>query len=290
MNARLRRTAAGFAAVCILLAGCGNTGVDSVTVNTGEAAALIRQTFTDRLETAELSFTAGKLGQDEVVSIVEDMVQAAFYESDDPKGGDYLRFQYGGYELSYTAGKGLIDHTYDVTIVPSYYTTKEEEDRVDERIAEVISGFGLDKGASEHEKIRCVYDFICGNTSYDTVHKHMPGSRHYQSTAYGALIYKTALCQGYSVLAYRLLKELGIAARIVTGTFGMGEDQERHSWNIVGIDGIYYNLDVTMGDAKSTDAYYLKSDDDIASDHIRDEIYKTDEFMAEYPMSKESYT
>ena len=289
MSDRLRRTAAGFAAVCMLMAGCGsNDGID-FTGDISGAAAVIRQAMTDRSKIAELSFKAQKLGQDEVVSIAEEMVQAAFYESDDPKGGDYLRFQYGGYELSYTAGKGLIDHTYEITLTPSYYTTKEQEDKVDERVAEVIAGFGLEKEASEYEKIRCVYDFICDNTSYDTVHKHMPGSKHFQSTAYGALIYKTALCQGYSVLAYRLLKELGIDARIVTGTADSGGETERHSWNIVGIGGKYYNLDVTMGDAKKTDAYFLKSDDDIAFDHTKDDKYKTDEFLAEYPMSEESY-
>ena len=287
MRRILMKASAGFAAACLFMSGCDSRGdMENVAV----PSDVIRQTMTERLETAEVSFSDRKLDKDEVTGIVEEMIQGALYESADPKGGDYLRFQCGGYELTYTANKGFTDYTYNITIEPEYYTTREEEDKVDARVAEVIAGFDLDEDASEYEKIRCVYDFICGNTSYDTVHKHTPGSRHYQSTAYGALIYKTALCQGYSVLTYRLLKELGADVRIVTGTAKIEGVEERHSWNIVGIEGKYYNLDVTMGDANYSDDYFLKSDEDIAFDHKRDEKYDTDEFRREYPMSEESYT
>ena len=287
MRRILLKVSAGFAAACIFMSGGGSRGDME---NTAVPSDVIRKTMTERLETAEVSFSDRKLDEAEVTGIVEEMIQGAFYESADPKGGDYLRFQCGGYDLTYTVDKGFTDYTYNITIEPEYYTTKEEEDKVDARAAEVIAGFELDKDASEYEKISCVYDFICGNTSYDTVHKHTPGSRHYQSTAYGALIYKTALCQGYSVLAYRLLKELGVDVRIVTGTAEIEGVKERHSWNIVGIEGKYYNLDVTMGDANDSDDYFLKSDEDIASDHTKDEKYDTDEFRGEYPMSEESYT
>ena len=62
-------------------------------------------------------------------------------------------------------------------------------------------------------------------------------------TAYAAMINKTAVCQGYASLLYRLLLECGVDCRVVTG-YGNGG---RHAWNIVEVDGKYYNVAGTSG-------------------------------------------
>lgn len=93
MRRILMKASAGFAAACLFMSGCGSRGdMENVAV----PSDVIRQMMTERLETAEVSFSDRKLDKDEVTGIVEEMIQGALYESADPKGGDYLRFQCGG--------------------------------------------------------------------------------------------------------------------------------------------------------------------------------------------------
>ncbi|MCR4704823.1 MAG: hypothetical protein K5641_02045 [Lachnospiraceae bacterium] len=222
--------------------------------------------------------------------IADALVAEALFESDDPTGGDYLRYQYGGYRLHYSTANEGSKVRYTLRIIPSYYTTAAQERAVDGAVKEIIGSLGLNADASDYDKTRAVATYLCDTVDYDTVHKHTPGSRHIQSTAYGALLSHTALCQGYAVACYRLLKELSVDTRIITGDMVLRGKNERHAWNIVRIGGRYYNLDVTLMDSDGTLAYFLKSDEAFAADHERDEKYRTDEFYREYPMSSESYS
>ena len=270
-------------------AGCGDAAdYNGIIVgNTEEIAASIRGAMIRRSYCVKVSYDARTSDSSGTEAIIADLVEGALSESSDPKSGDYLRYQYGGYTLTYSAEEGLLKYQYKAEIVPKYYTTAEQEARVDEEILRVIEAFGLDDNASELEKIRCVHDFICDCTSYDTVHRNRPGSGHIQSTAYGALIYGTALCQGYAVLCYRLLKELGVENRIVMGATDVTGSTERHVWNIVRVGDVFYNMDVTLDDVRGSKNWFLKSDETFSADHTRDVQYMTDEFCEEYPMSRE---
>ncbi|MFR8181399.1 MAG: transglutaminase domain-containing protein [Dorea sp.] len=61
-------------------------------------------------------------------------------------------------------------------------------------------------------------------------------------TAYAALIDKTAVCQGYASLLYRMVLDAGVDARVISGDAG-----GPHAWNIVRLNGKYYNLDTLPG-------------------------------------------
>ena len=69
---------------------------------------------------------------------------------------------------------------------------------------------------------------VQGVSSYDYV----------DHSGYGALCNGKATCQGKSILLYRMLREVGIANRIV-----MGMDAAAHTYNLVLIDGKYYYTD-----------------------------------------------
>lgn len=237
---------------------------------------------------AVVQFRARTLDRDGLQKLTDELVENALYESDDPCGGDYLRFQMGGYELRHSVEKGLFRYAYTVKIQPNYYTTAEQEEAVDKRVREIIDGFAFDDNASDLEKVRAVHDFVCGTVGYDTVHKDNSHS-HAKTTAYAALFYHMAVCQGYAVLTYRLLKELEIDARIVTGNAEVNGQVERHAWNLVQIDGKYYNMDTTLDAVTKTDDYFLKTDDVFAVDHERDEVYRTVEFYERHPMGYEGY-
>lgn len=290
-NYAYQRTVLVLICLLLLLSGCGTDRTYSGIAigNADEIAEVIRTSMLHRAYRVKVTFKAKTLKKEQIKSITDDLISRAFYESDDPCGGDYLRYQYGGYEIRHTAEKGFFKYKYSVRITPVYYSTEDQEAEVTGKVAEAVSGFDLPANATDYEKARCVRDFVADCTQYDTVHKHLAGSGHVQSTAYGALIYHTALCQGYSVLTYRLLKELGLDARIVTGTATVEEKTERHAWNIVRVDGKYYNMDVTMDDVKGTTDYFLKSDETFAADHVRDDEYSSDTFSAGYPMGAEDY-
>ena len=275
--------------VCMgFLSGCGSYSGIRVG-NREEVSEAIRSAMIRRSYRIRITYSAQTFDRSDTEALMAELMENAMYESEDPVGGDYLRYQYGGYRLTHSVDDGLFRYHYQAGIIPSYYTTAEQEEKVSEEIANVIENFGLAENASDLEKIRCVHDFICERTSYDTVHRHQPGSSHIQSTAYGALIYRTALCQGYAVLCYRLLKELGIENRIVTGQAQTEESSERHAWNIVRLGDAFYNMDVTLDDVNDSTDWFLKSDRTFSADHTRDEIYASDAFYDQYPMSQEDY-
>ena len=85
------------------------------------------------------------------------------------------------------------------------------------------------------------------------------------------------------LLMYRMLSAAGLKTRIITGG--------NHAWNIVSIDGLWYNLDATWdAGMEGNYQYYLKSDNAFA-DHYRKEKYKTEAFNVQFPMaSSVSYT
>ena len=287
-----RNVGAGIlAAVCLLLLALpvifitGKSYSHVSLENTKELSEGIRSAMQNRFWRIRIHFQARTQDRDSLEKLVDGLMEEAFSESADPRGGDYLRFQYGGYEWTRSMRKGFFFYRYQLGIIPEYYTTAAQEEAVDVRVKELIQG----KTGTDYEKIRWVCDTICRTCRYDTVHKHMAGSRHIQSTAYGVLIGHTALCQGYAVCCYRLLKELGLDARVITGDALVDGIWERHAWNIVRIGDLYYNLDVTLDDVSGSRNYLLKSDAAFARDHRRDEKYRTGDFMRQYPMSGEDY-
>ena len=52
------------------------------------------------------------------------------------------------------------------------------------------------------------------------------------------------VCQGYALLALKMLRELGIETLYVVGEVNTGP----HAWNLVKVDGEWYHLDTTWND------------------------------------------
>lgn len=164
----------------------------------------------------------------------------------------------------------------------AYKTSLEQEVVVDATIAKIIRELKLDS-ASDYQKVKLIHDYIINNSSYDISMKN--------TSAYNLLVDKTAVCEGYALAAYRLFLAAGLENRII---YGMGKDQP-HAWNIVKVDGEWYNIDITWDDPLSNSGkqllkydYFLKSDSDF-TDHTRSLKFKTAQFYKSYPMAKTSY-
>ncbi|MBR1930598.1 MAG: hypothetical protein IJ833_03850 [Lachnospiraceae bacterium] len=259
-------------------------------INIGNYSAVVdaaRKGLKEHSPKITIAFTAHSDITDDIEEIAKSVMEDALADTQEATEGDYIRFQYGGYETRYSYVEDGGQFKYTVKLIPYYYTDLEQEAYVSEQIAQIIDSFAFDADTSDYEKVKTVYDYIYKQVAYDRVHQYQE-TNHLKTTAYAALKYHTAVCQGYSVLLYRMLREVGVDARVITGTGVMDEKSEFHAWNIVRIDGVYYNLDVTWGKALETDQFFLKSDAHFEG-HLREDRYNTREFRERYVMSDRDY-
>lgn len=125
---------------------------------------------------------------------------------------------------------------YDFADTADKYTTARADY---ERAAEtLLTGLKDDTTLSETEKALLLHDRLALWNEYDCESPPAPASY----SAYGALVRRVSVCQGYS-FAYRdLLGRVGIDSGYASS------DALNHIWNVVYIDGAAYHVDVTWDD------------------------------------------
>ena len=202
------------------------------------------------------------------------------------KSGDYPFGEatvYGGVE---TADRGDSAADWQIVYICRYYITDEQNTQLSKRVDEVLQSLDITDNSSDYDVIRSIYDYVCANVTYD--YANLPNDDYkLKYTAYAALINKTAVCNGYAMLMSRMLTQAGISCRMILGDKSSGCD---HAWNIVEIDGIYYNLDATWDAGTSPEKYdyFLRGENDF-DNHIVSDVYSSDEFMRMYPMAESRY-
>ncbi len=126
----------------------------------------------------------------------------------------------------------------------------------------------------DYEKVRYAYDYLITRTEYEL---KAPDSQNICSV----FLNGKSVCSGYSRALQFLLERLGISAFTVTGYVGEGEN---HAWVIASVNGQYYHIDPTWGDASYTIPgesvsgkaslpevnydYFLINDTEISRSHI----------------------
>lgn len=237
----------------------------------------LREALKSRQEVITLNLISGNTDDDE--DTIYYLFSDAVAHTGKPTEGDYIDWQYGGYDCEYEyPSSGRMDITFYVY----YYTTAQQEAQVEKAVSNLLASLNL-SGKSDYQKIKSVYDYMCDNIEYDYEHLY-DESYELQYTAYGAIVDKICVCQGYSVLFYRLALEMGIDARFIGGTAAGGG----HAWNIVKLGDKYYLLDSTWDAGYDTYDYFLRGSDNFL-DHVCDEIYDYEEFTSQYPISENDY-
>ena len=109
-----------------------------------------------------------------------------------------------------------------------------------------------------------VHDTLAKKTTYDS-------NNPMNQTAYSAIVQGRSVCAGYSKAFQLVMHELGIPCYYITGKI----EGSNHAWNIVRINGDFYNVDVLWDDnLVLTHKYFNITDERIYADHERDSIAK----------------
>ncbi|NGM85164.1 transglutaminase [Paenibacillus sp. 7124] len=181
-------------------------------------------------------------------------------------GDPYLNYIVDSYSYSYRGGA----RSAAVSIRLSYRESLQQTAYVNGRVKAILSKI-ITPGMTGDEKVKAIHDWVVLNLKYDTTFTKF--------TAYEGLKSGSAVCQGYSLLTYKLLKGAGIANKIVEGTAWQGGTGQSHAWNLVQLNGRWYHLDTTWDDptpdrkgAVST-AYYLRTDNQMRRDHTWTRAY-----------------
>ena len=244
-----------------------------------EAAVILRKGMENREARIAIRCPADAITPTD--GILDEIVEKAMEETGVPTQGDYIRWTYAGWSGSYSLESDDEGLHYVFVYDCKYYTTADQEAELSEKIDSVLQSLDINDESSDYDVICAVYDYICANVSYD--YDNLNDSEYLlKYTAYAAMINKTAVCQGYSALMYRMLQQKNIDCRLIPGS--------NHAWNIVAIDGVYYNADSTWdaGRDPKNYAYFLCGDSDFA-EHTRYSEYSTEEFYRLYPMAETKY-
>ena len=188
--------------------------------------------------------------------------------------------------------------TLNCEISDNYYVEKaffDEEDIPEERekardLYEACKSFLTSlqsKKRSDYEKEKLIHDYIVSNVAYG-----YPGGKKEPEgdaySAYGALVLKKAVCNGYAE-GMKLLCDLsGVTCKMISGT----ADGEKHAWNLIKLDKEWYHADLTWDDPEPDETsrimYPYFNVDDYRKKDLLCEDYKSFRSKCEDILEKKS--
>ena len=201
-------------------------------------------------------------------SDIKTAFQAADY--DNPKIINTAR---GFKAWSYGSGYNDIEVVYEKSAAQTASALKNIETNTKSVIAQAKTL------KTDYDKVKLFHDWIINRTTYTY------GSSNYLWEVDGPVVYKKSVCEGYSKAFQYLCQSVGIECVCVSGTAG-----GPHMWNMVKVDGKWYQIDVTWDDPISWDGrpilsyeYFLISDSQMYKDH------RLDSDMFTIPKANSSY-
>ncbi len=135
----------------------------------------------------------------------------------------------------------------DMNGIENPYSSEEGFAQVKSMYAELVSE--LDRiadeirfdGMTDFDKLLLAHDYIASHCAYYNVEDYYGDNLSY--SAYGVIINQKAVCQGYSFAYEAILSRLGF-----DDVLFVVSDSLNHVWNLVKLDGKWYNIDVTWDD------------------------------------------
>lgn len=116
---------------------------------------------------------------------------------------------------------------------------------------------------TEYDRELAAHDWLVKNVTYYNNPSLSGGSASYQ-TIYGAFVEGKANCMGYARAMMYLMRRLGISAMVVQGMgYDRNGDSEAHEWNMVRIDGQWWQVDVCWDDPEMNEDTAARMGNDI---------------------------
>ncbi len=179
---------------------------------------------------------------------------------------DGIVSQYGAYGIEKKEYEGkpidfsVITYFIDEKDIDQAKKDKKTIDRTAEELAAKL------KGNDDFETLQNIHDYIVLNTVY-------VGDSEYNQDIRSVLFNHESVCAGYSRAFQLLAKKAGIECYYITGDAVEGSNTFSgfHAWNLIGLEGSYYWVDVTWDDPEDYGdlryRYFLVPDDLFLLDH-----------------------
>ena len=230
----------------------------------------------DNLLVRNTEFTIGYNGSwgDIYKGDLDEVFQKVF-RIDDKETSDDFDYLKGNVKMYRLSASGNSKHS-KFTFVVEYRETAGQLAKVNDYVSSTLEDLNLD-GKSTYQKVKAIHNHIINNTKYDKTYK--------KYSAYNA-INGSAVCQGYSLLFYKMAIEAGVPCRCVTS--------DNHAWNIVKLGKKWYHIDVTWDDPISSKpmlvyTYFLFGSKQVDKTHTLSDEFTTAAFKKAYPISKVKY-
>lgn len=165
-----------------------------------------------------------------------------------------------------------LDGDYIEAYEPGIFSDMKGADKIKQltaKVESVVQGIlNATAGMSDLDAERYFHDWLIKNVTYKE-------GTHDQSL-YSAFVERKTVCAGYAKAFQYLCIRRGIECYRVDGT-GYGDDgsSEGHTWNLIKINGSYYNVDVTWDDEDEGEPlydYFNVGSGAFDRDHVRDTI------------------
>ncbi len=238
----------------------------------------------------------------------DEILEKAYEDTPNSYEGDYLKWNTGS--VGGTFKTVTTTDTVTFNIENTFYTTAAQEAEVTSKVNNLLATEF--KGWESHTDTSNAYKvswWIINNIDFSSSEEEK------YNTSYNGLINGKTLQAGYATITYRLLKEMGVHNRIVTNY----DNKDLHIWNIVNINGLYYNVDNLYADCTNlafgkvyAEDYLFVSDAHIKDSysfykreynnaygstgniynikyHTKDTDYNNDTYNAKYPMTTEDF-
>lgn len=216
---------------------------------------------------------------------LSDVIYKVYYQNPYVLGLYQFAYDYSNMTLK-------IEYLYDAE------TIADKQGDITEAADKIISDIITD-GMSDDDKRLAIYTYLEDNCEYDNDALEGAKNSGYVKTqdstyedsfnVYGILVNNKGVCQSYAY-AYKLLAyDCGLDCRIITGYL---DGNLPHAWNIVQVDGGWYQVDATNNGKTTGIPYFLyNADTDTAAitGYTMDELFELDENISSYETDNDTY-